>query len=541
MPRRGPEPSDGSDATAPFLRAIRRFAPTAGTAPQRWVVLFYDQLRPQHPLVTGPPADTGVLYLETTAKPARRRYHAKKLVMLLSAMRHDAEARGRAGHPVRYHVSDQWYDGALTEARERFGLREVHAFEPAEAEVREPLRTLPWLVLHPNTLFATDAAFYRRVFPNRGMRRLETFYRAARTATGLLMDGRTPAGGAWNYDAENRRSWKGDPPAPATPTFAPDAITREVMTLVATRYPDSLGRVDGFALPVTATDAERAADAFITERLRWFGPFEDAMAESAPELFHSLLSAPLNLGLLDPLALCRRAEAAFRGGAVPLASAEGFIRQVLGWREFVRHVYEEHRAHYATANALAADLPLPSWYWGAPSEMHCLDTTVTHVLDHGYSHHITRLMVLSNIATLLGVDPQALNQWFWEAYVDAYEWVVTPNVVGMATWGDGGIVGSKPYISSGKYIQRMGPSLCARCRFDPRSTSGPDACPLNHLYWDFLARHRERLARNQRMSVPLAALAKLPPAVVADHRAQATRWRERAGAAATAAAGADRS
>jgi deoxyribodipyrimidine photolyase-related protein len=516
------------DTPTPFLRAIRRFAPAPGREPRRWVVVFYDQLRPRHPLLTGPPADTGLLYIETTAKPARRRYHAQKLVLLLSAMRHDAEARGRAGHPVRYHVSAAWYDGAIVEARERYGLAEVQALEPAEAEVREPLRALPWLTLHPNTLFATDAGFYHRVFPKAGTRRLETFYRAARSATGLLMDGAVPVGGAWNYDAENRRPWKGDPPAPAALTFSPDAVTREVMTLVASRYPASLGSVDGFSWPVTAEDAARVVDDFFAKRLASFGPFEDAMAVGEPELFHSLLSAPLNLGLLDPLDLCRRADAASRAGAVPLASAEGFIRQVLGWREFVRHVYEEHRAHYATANALGADLPLPEWYWGARSGMHCLDTTVAQVLGRGYSHHITRLMVLSNIATLLGVDPQALNRWFWEAYVDAYEWVVTPNVVGMATWADGGIVGSKPYVSSGKYIQRMGPSLCKGCRYEPAVTRGAGACPLNHLYWDFLERHRERFATNVRMAVPLAALRKLPPAVMTDHREQAAVWRARA-------------
>ena len=516
--------------SVPFLRAIRRFAPAPEQSPRRWVVVFYDQLRPRHPLLTGPPADTGVLYIETTAKPARRRYHAQKLVLLLSAMRHDAEARGRAGHPVRYHVSNAWYDVALAEARDRYGLQAatIETLEPAEAEVREPLRGLAWLTLHPNVLWATDTAFYQRVFSTRGTRRLETFYRAARVATGLLMDGAVPAGGAWNFDAENRRAWKGDPPAPAPLTFPPDGITGEVMTLVATRYPASLGSVEGFGWPVTAEDAERAVDAFFTTRLASFGPFEDAMAVDQPELFHSLLSAPLNLGLLDPLELCRRADAAYRAGAVPLASAEGFIRQVLGWREFVRHVYEEHRAHYATANALEADLPLPAWYWGAPSGMHCLDTTVAQVLASGYSHHITRLMVFANIATLLGVDPHALNRWFWEAYVDAYEWVVTPNVVGMATWADGGIVGSKPYISSGKYIQRMGPSLCAACRFTPVKTSGAEACPLNHLYWDFLERHRARLATNIRMAVPLAALRKLPPAVMDDHREQAAVWRERA-------------
>lgn len=521
---------------APFLRAIRQYAPDPARPPRRWVLVLYDQLRPRHPLLTGPPADTGVIYIETSAKPARRAYHARKLVLVLSAMRHDAGGRGRAGHPVRYHVSDAWYDAALREIRARHGIDHVDVLAPAEAEVRESLAALAWVTLHPNSLFLTDAAFYRRVFPRPGARRLETFYRAARTATGLLMDGTSPAGGSWNYDAENRKPWKGTPPAPPVPQWSSDAITREVMDLVRTRYPQSLGAVDGFGEPVTAEQAALAADDFFAYRLPWFGPFEDAMAADAPDLFHSRLSAALNLGLLDPLVLCERAEAAYRSGAAPLASAEGFIRQILGWREFVRHVYEEDRALYATTNALDATLPLPAWYWGEPSGMRCLDTTVAQVLATGYSHHITRLMVLSNIATLLGVDPHALNHWFWVAYLDAYEWVVTPNVVGMATYADGGRLGSKPYVSSGKYIQRMGPSLCAGCAFTPADTTGPRACPLNHLYWDFLERNRDRLGRNVRMQIPLAALRRLTPAVMAEHRAQAVQWRERA-ASSTMASG----
>ena len=525
----GPRPRRGvSTSPVPFLRSIRRYAPDPARPPRRWVLVLYDQLRPQHPLLAGPPEDTGVLYIETSAKPARRAYHAKKLVLLLSAMRHDAEARGRAGHPVRYHVSEAWYDEALQEIRDRHGIDRVEMLAPAEAEVREPIAALPWVVQHPNTLFLTDAAFYRRVFPRPGGRRLETFYRAARKATGLLMDEAEPVGGSWNYDAENRKPWKGTPPVPPMPTWAPDAITREVMDLVRTRYTQSLGTVDGFAEPVTAADALHAADDFFAHRLASFGPFEDAMVVDEPDLFHSRLSPALNLGLLDPLGLCQRADASYRAGAVPLASAEGFIRQILGWREFVRHVYEEDRALYATTNALDATLPLPAWYWGEPSGLHCLDTTVAQVLATGHSHHITRLMVLANIATLLGVDPHALNHWFWVAYLDAYEWVVTPNVVGMATYADGGRLGSKPYVSSGKYIQRMGPSLCAGCAYDPASTTGPRACPLNHLYWDFLERQRERLARNARMQVPLAALRRLAPAVMAEHRTQGAAWRARA-------------
>jgi deoxyribodipyrimidine photolyase-related protein len=303
------------------------------------------------------------------------------------------------------------------------------------------------------------------------------------------------------------------------------------MDLVEERYPGSFGSLASFDWPVTAEEAGRTADHFFAKLLPSFGPFEDAMADDEPALFHSLLSPSLNLGHLDPLALCHRAEAAWKAKKAPLASVEGFVRQVLGWREFVRHVYEEHRSLYAGANALGADRPLPSWYWGERSSLRCLDLTVRTVLDTGHSHHITRLMVLSNLATLLGVDPQALNRWFWVAYVDAYEWVVTPNVLGMGTFADGGVFATKPYVSSGRYVQKMGPSLCRGCAFDPKRNEGEGACPFNHLYWDFLERQVSRFARNPRMAVPMAALRKLSPAVRDDHRRQAQVWREKARAA----------
>jgi deoxyribodipyrimidine photolyase-related protein len=521
---------------ASFFETIARFRPKRGRPPARWVLVLYDQLRPAHPLLAGPPEETGLVYLETSAKPARRPYHKQKLVLLLSAMRHDALARARAGHPVLYRFSEGWYDDALAETRERFGLERVEALTPAEAEVREPLSRLPFLELRPNTLFVTDEAFYGSVFPRPGWRLLETFYRAARRKTGLLLEEGRPAGGTWNLDAENRKTWEGAPPVPPRPSFPPDAVTREVMALVEERYPRSFGSLARFDWPVTAAEAARAADHFFGNLLPSFGPFEDAMADDEPALFHSLLSPSINLGHLDPLDLCRRAEAAWRRGKAPLASAEGFVRQLLGWREFVRHVYEEHREEYARANALAAELPLPAWYWGEPSGLRCLDVTARTVLDTGHSHHITRLMVLSNLATLLGVDPQALNRWFWIAYVDAYEWVVTPNVLGMGTFADGGVFATKPYVSSGKYVQRMGPSLCRGCAFDPKLSEGERACPFNHLYWDFLERHAERFARNPRMAVPMAALRKLRPAAMADHRRRARGWREAARAAAPAEA-----
>jgi deoxyribodipyrimidine photolyase-related protein len=511
-----------------FYERMRRHRPRGEHAPRRWVFIPYDQLRADHPLLEGPPAETGVIYVETSAKPARRPYHKQKLVLLLSAMRHDALQRARRGHPVLYRFSERWYDGALDEVRAEHGVETVEALAPAEAEVREPLRSLDWLKLHSNSLFITDGDFYRSVFPRPGQRRLERFYRAARRRTGLLMDGDRPAGGRWNLDRENRQTWRGDPAPPDRPSFRMDAITREVVDLVEERYPEAFGTAVGFDWPVTGEQATRMADHFFVEVLPHFGPYEDAMADDEPRLFHSLLSASVNLGHLDPLDLCRRAEVRYRDDGAPLASVEGFVRQILGWREFVRHVYEEHRTRYAKANVLRGDLEVPGWYWGKPSGLRCLDRTVASVLATGHSHHITRLMVLSNLATLLGVSPQALNRWFWIAYVDAYEWVVTPNVVGMGTFADGGIFATKPYVSSGRYIQRMGPTLCAACRFDPRRSDGEGACPFNHLYWDFLARHRSRFGGNPRMAIPLASLRRLSKEAMADHRRHARVWRARA-------------
>jgi deoxyribodipyrimidine photolyase-related protein len=515
-----------------FWGGIARQRPNAEKPPKRWVWLPYDQQQPSHPLldpaVHGPREDTAVVFIETAAKPARRPYHAHKLVLLMASQRHRALALAEAGHPVVVHFSEGWYDRALAEVRERWRFDRLEACSPAEAEVRLPVAALPWVHLQPNPFFITDRNFWRRVFPKPGRRLMETFYRAARRETGLLMQGAKPVGGVWNLDHENRKPWRGEPPVPPRPVFAPDAVTREVMDLVRTRYPGSFGRVDGFDWPVTPADAERAADHFFDHLLPHFGPYEDALHAHEPALFHSLLSASIHLGHLDPRTLCQRAEAAYHEGRAPLASVEGFVRQLLGWREFMRQVYEEHRDLYADTNALQATLPLPDWYWGRPSGLNCLDTTVRQVIERGHSHHITRLMVLSNVANLLGVDPHALNEWFWFAYVDAYDWVVTPNVVGMATFADGGLFITKPYVSSGKYIQRMGPSLCAGCRFDPKQATGDDACPLNPLYWDFIGRNADRLAKVPRMLLPLKAHAQLAPAQ-RDAYAEAARvWRERA-------------
>jgi deoxyribodipyrimidine photolyase-related protein len=337
-----------------------------------------------------------------------------------------------------------------------------------------------------------------------------------RRKTGVLMTGDEPAGGQWNFDADNRaafgHSGPGEVPSP-TP-FPPDALTREVIALVRKRFPDHPGRLDHFDWPLTPAQARVALDDFITHRLPQFGRYQDAMwlpdlaQPSRPFLYHSRLAAAMNLKLLNPRDVIAAAERAYQTGAVSLANAEGFIRQILGWREYVRGIYWHFMPGYAETNALGATEPLPAFYWTGKTQMNCLHTTIRQTLQLGYAHHIQRLMVTGLFSLLLGVKPQAVHEWYLAVYVDAVEWVELPNTIGMSQHADGGLMASKPYVASGKYIQRMS-NYCTGCRFDPAKAEGENACPFTTLYWDFLMRHRPFLARNQRMAMQLKNLDRL--------------------------------
>jgi deoxyribodipyrimidine photolyase-related protein len=349
---------------------------------------------------------------------------------------------------------------------------------------------------------------------------MEFFYREMRRATGLLMEGDEPAGGAWNYDAENRASLPAGVTPPAAPRFAPDEITRDVMALVSTRFGAHFGTAESFAWPVTARDAEAALHAFIQDRLPRFGDYQDAMAAGQPFLFHSLISTSLNIGLLDPLAICRAAEQAWRDDKAPLNAVEGFIRQIIGWREYVRGLYWLLMPGYAEGNALSAKRPLPAFYWGAETSMRCMSQAVGQTRDHAYAHHIQRLMITGNFALIAGLDPNEVNRWYLAVYADAFDWVELPNTHGMALYADGGVMASKPYAASAAYINRMG-DYCRGCAHDAKDAVGPRACPFNFLYWDFIARHAEDFARNPRMAMPVMGLRKLKPEKLAAMRAKA--------------------
>ncbi len=331
--------------------------------------------------------------------------------------------------------------------------------------------------------------------------RMEWFYRDMRRHTGLLMEGDEPAGGRWNFDADNRKRADAGVAYPRPPHFAPDRITEDVLALTEVRFAGHFGRLEGFGFAVTAAQAEAAQAWFLDEALPHFGDTQDAMLAGEPVLWHSLLSPYINSGLLDPIALCRAVEARYRAGQVPLNAAEGFIRQIIGWREYVRGIYWWTGPDYVRRNALGATRPLPGFYWTGDTRSRCLSEAIGQTRDLAYAHHIQRLMVTGNFALLIGADPAAVHVWYLEVYADAYEWVELPNTLGMSQFADGGLLGSKPYAAAGAYINRMS-DYCRHCHYDVRKRTGDDACPFNALYWDFLARNRALLGDNERLAMP---------------------------------------
>lgn len=337
---------------------------------------------------------------------------------------------------------------------------------------------------------------------------MEYFYRQMRRKTGFLMEGDDPIGGQWNFDKENRKSLPKDIEFPASYNPQTDDIAKDVLELVADRFADHFGRLEGFSLPVTRTQALRGLDRFIEERLPLYGNFQDAMKQGEPTLFHALIAPALNAGLLLPMEICERAEKAYHAGQAPLNAVEGFIRQIIGWREYVRGIYWLKMPDYAQMNFLNAKRDLPDFYWSADTDMNCVRQVVEETRDHAYAHHIQRLMVTGNFALLYGVEPAQINEWYLAVYADAYEWVQLPNTHGMVMFADGGLLGSKPYAASGSYINKMS-DYCKNCAFSPSIKNGEKACPFNYLYWNFLMENQAQLKGNRRMAMMYATLGKM--------------------------------
>lgn len=482
------------------------------------------------------PARDVVLMVESRAEATAWKHHKQKLVLVWSAMRQFADRLRADGLTVRYVTLDD-PDNTGTIAGELARALDAGAFERVVRTacgkwgLEQHLLSLELPVtiqaLEDDRFLCSRDAFARWASDRRELR-MEFFYREMRRKTGLLMEGGQPAGGRWNFDAENRRKLPAGLRPPQRLRIAPNATTQSVLDSVGQGFEDHFGALEAFGWPTNPEEAQAALDHFLADMLAGFGDWQDAMSWDRPFLWHALISPALNIGLLDPLDVCRRAEAAWREGRAPLNAVEGFIRQILGWREFVRGVYWLKMPEYGLRNALEAQGRLPWFYWSGETDMACVADTVRAAHDHAYAHHIQRLMVTGNLAMLLGVHPDAVDDWYMVVFADAYEWVEMPNTRGMATFADGGIVGSKPYAASGAYIDRMS-DYCKGCRYDVKSRVGENACPFNALYWDFIDRHAKTLAGNGRMQMPLRTLAKMPEAEREAFRRKALALRQTMG------------
>ncbi len=456
--------------------------------------------------------------VEAEGEAAYVRHHRQKIALVLSAMRHFAEQLRADGVRVEYvRLDDPSNSGSLAREVEGAAARlrpgRVVLTEPGEWRLRNDLLELRGVLaasleIHPDDRFLCSREEFARWAEGRRTLRMETFYRAMRRRTGWLMTGQTPEGGRWNFDARNRRRLPRGHRPPARLRFRPDATTREVMRLVGARFATHFGDLDSFSWAVTRAEATRALRHFVDDCLPWFGDYQDAMQAGEDYLYHSALSPYINLGLLSPREVCEAVLAAWRAGAAPLNAVEGFVRQILGWREYVRGVYWTHMPGYAATNHLGARRSLPTFYWSGDTPMACVRACVEATRRNAYAHHIQRLMVTGNLALLAGIAPREVEEWYLCVYADAYEWVELPNTHGMALYADGGLLASKPYAASGAYIDRMS-DYCGRCAFVPSLRAGEKACPFTTLYWNFLVVNEGALRGNPRMTLAYRNLARM--------------------------------
>ena len=447
-------------------------------------------------------------------------HHRKKIAFIFSCMRHFANELREEGATVDYRKLDDASDrtitsfsDALAAAVKRHSPTRIVVTEPGEWRVREEMEGwserfgVPVEILEDDRFLCSHERF-RQYAKGKKQLRMEFFYREMRRELGFLMQGDRPEGGQWNFDHDNREPLPAEILVPERTEFEHDEITRECTALVAHRFGNHFGELDGFEWPVTREDALVALDDFIERCLPRFGRFQDAMREGEPFLFHGLVSPMINIGLLTSMEVCRRAEAAYYDGDAPLNAVEGFIRQIIGWREYVRGIYWWAGPGYKDTNRLNATRDLPGFYWSGETELNCLANAIGEIRENAYGHHIQRLMITGNFALIAGVAPAQIEEWYLSVYADAYEWVELPNVHGMSQFADGGYLASKPYASSGAYINRMS-DYCKGCRYKVSKKAGEDACPFNYLYWNFLIENTERLSGLQRMRMPYSTLAKM--------------------------------
>ena len=478
--------------------------------------IFADQL--SHSLASLQFADKAtsrVLMVEVRDEAETVPHHRTKLILFFSAMRHFAEELREDGWTVDYvRLTDPGnthsFTGEVGRVLKRHDIGEIAVTWPGNHRVLETVRG--WqddfdirVTVSPDDRFVCGTEEFQDWADGRKQLRMEYFYREMRRKTGLLMTpdgkgGETPEGGEWNYDKENRKPAKEDMVFPETQRFQPDGITRDVIAMVKEQFPTRFGSAEGFFWGVTRRDALTSLDNFIEHGLASFGDYQDAMVVGQDFLFHSLLSPYLNTGLLTAMEVCEAVAEAYAKGGVPINAAEGYIRQIIGWREYIRGIYWMEMPGYEERNFFGNERLLPEFYWTGDTEMECLKNSINQTIEHAYAHHIQRLMITGNFALLIGADPHAVHEWYLSVYLDAFEWVEMPNTIGMSQYGDGGLLGSKPYASSGAYINRMS-DYCENCVYDVKKRVGPKACPFNALYWHFFARNEDVLRGNNRLNM----------------------------------------
>ena len=446
-------------------------------------------------------------------------HHKKKIVYQISCMRHFGIEMDALGFKINYLKlndpnNEDSYASIILDLIGKKGIDRVIVTESSSYDEMKSIKQWQKIIgrdveIRKNDLFMCDKQEFEEWATGRKELRLEFFYRMLRKKYDVLMDGEKPEGGAWIFDKNNRKPLAKKVSIPKNYSCTPDKETKNVINLVNNEFPDHFGSTDDFIFGVTRYEALKALNQFIEERLTYFGDYQDAMNAEDPWLFHSHLSMYLNNGLLLPKECIELAEKAFHKSKAPINSVEGFIRQILGWREYVRGLYWLKMPNYRALNELAAEVPLPSFYWNTKTKMNCLKISIENTKDNAYSHHIQRLMILGNFALIAGIRPKELNEWFLSVYADAYEWVELPNVSGMALFADGGIMASKPYASSGAYINRMS-NYCKDCHYDVKEKVGKNACPFNYLYWNFLDRNRKKLSSNTRLGLAYRNLNNMP-------------------------------
>lgn len=470
-------------------------------------------------------ANTPIILIESLAHVKERRYHKQKLILIWSAMRHFAEELKAEGWPVTYETADT-FEAPLTKWIEQNSVGELRVMQPADKPFAQFLADIKLpcaLVQTPNNHFLWSTEEFEAWAATRKSLLMESFYREGRKRFNILMNGKKPVGEKWNYDKENRKPPKGKITPPDPLEFEPDEITKAVMELVeSAKYP-TFGEADEFAWAVSRAQALQVLDYFVSDRLNTFGPYQDAMVAGEDTMWHALLSPYLNVGLLQPMEVVAAVEAAYENNNIPLNCVEGFIRQVMGWREYMRGVYNHVDADYPSRNYFEHIQPVPDFFWDGDTQMNCLHQTLSTLKRTGYAHHIQRLMILANFSLIAGLSPQEVEDWFHAAFIDAYDWVMQTNVIGMGLFADGGVLATKPYAASANYVNKMS-DYCKGCSYNRKARTGDDACPFNFFYWDFLDRHREKLSVQGRMNFILKNLDRMSDDELNEIRQRAKDW-----------------